>query len=113
MYLGPYLGLYFILITASSGGVYIYSCCSRCGGSYKGCYGSCYRGCCWAGGPGEVVRAAEAAIRVAGSVAIGTTSGAVVRIASGIGRAASGISGAYADGASIDRACTDGACGTG
>ena len=63
LYLGPYLGPCSILVTASSGGVCIYSCCSYCG-------------CCGVAG---------AAIGVAGGAAIGTTSGTVVKIAGGIG----------------------------
>ena len=73
MYLGPCLGLYFILVTASSGGVYVCSCCSCCG-------------CCGVAG---------AAIGVAGNTAIGTICGAAVGIASGISRAAGGIGGAF------------------
>ena len=68
-----YLGLYSILVTASLGGVYIYSCCSYCG-------------CC---------RVVGVAIKVASSVVIGTTYGTAVKIASGIGGAASGISGGF------------------
>ena len=71
LYLGPCLGPYSILVTAGSGGVYIYSCCS--------CYG-CYR-------------VAGTAIGVAGGAAIGTTYSTAVGIASGIGGAASGIGG--------------------
>ena len=81
LYLGPCLGLYSILVMAGSGGVYIYSCCSYCG-------------CCGV---------AEAAIKIAGGVAIGVVSGAAIRttnsaavgIASGIGGAASRISGGF------------------
>ena len=64
LYLGLYLGPYSILVTAGSGGVCVYSCCSCCG-------------CC------EV---AGAAIKVAGSTAIRITCGTAVRIASGISR---------------------------
>ena len=67
LYLGPCLGPYSILGTASLGGVYRCSCC--------GCY-----------------RVAGAAIRVAGGTAIGTTYGAAVRIAGGI---SGGFCGAY------------------
>ena len=63
---------------ASSGGVCIYSCCS--------CYG--------------YYRVTEAAIRVTGGTAIRTTYSAAVGIASGIGRAASGIRISF-----IDLAC--------
>ena len=73
LYLGLCLGPYSILVTASSGGVYMYSYCSDCG---------CYR-------------VAGAAIKVASSTAIGTTYGTAVKIASGIGRAASEISRAF------------------
>ena len=76
MYLGPYLGLCSILVTAGSSGVCVCSCCSCCG-----CYSCC--GCC---------RVAGAAIEVASSAAIGTTCGTAVGIASGI---ASGIGGAF------------------
>ena len=62
LYLGPCLGFCSILVTASLGGVYIYSCCS---------YYSCYR-------------VAGAAIRVAGGAAIGTTCSTAVGIAGGI-----------------------------
>ena len=79
LYLGPYLGLYSILVTASSGGVYIYSCCS--------CYG-----CCRVAKAAIKVTSSTAigvaggiAIRVATSAAIRTTSSAVIKIASGIG----------------------------
>ena len=76
LYLGPYLGPYSILVTAGSGGVYIYSCCSYCG---------CYR-------------VAGAAIKVAGGTTIRITYSIVVGIASGIGEAASGIGrGSYRD----------------
>ena len=71
LYLGLCLGPYSILVTAGSGGV-----CSCCG-----CY-SCYR-------------VAGAVIEVASSAAIGTTCGTAVRIASGIGGAASGIGRAF------------------
>ena len=70
LYLGSYLGLYFTLVTAGSGGVYIYSCCGYCG---------CYR-------------IVKAPIKVTSSIAIGTTYSVAVRIASRIGGAASGIS---------------------
>ena len=71
LYLGLCLGPYSILVTASSGGVYVCSCC--------GCYGCCsYRGC---------YRVAGAAIEVASGAAIGTTCSTAVRIASGIGGA--------------------------
>ena len=62
LYLGPCLGPYSILVTASSGGVYIYNCYIRCG---------CYR-------------VAGAAIKVASSTAIGTTYSTAVKIAGGI-----------------------------
>ena len=65
LYLGPYLGLYFILVIGGSGGVYMcscYSCCSYCG-------------------------VAGAEIGVTGGAAIKTTCGTAVRIASGIGGA--------------------------
>ena len=62
LYLGPCPGLYSILVTAGSGGVYIYNCCS-------------YYSCC---------RVADAAIRVAGGAVIGTTYSAAVGIAGGI-----------------------------
>ena len=71
LYLGPCLGPCFILVTANSGGVCVCSCCGCCG-----CYG-----------------VAGAVIGVAGSTVIGTTCGAAVKIASGIGGAAGGISG--------------------
>ena len=73
LYLGLYLGLYFILITASSGGVYIYSCCS---------YYSCYR-------------VAGAVIKIASSIVIRTTYSTAVEIASKIGEAASKINKAF------------------
>ena len=76
LYLGPCLGPYSILVTAGSGGVYVYSCCS--------CYG-----CCGVAG---------AAIGVASSAVIRTTCGAAVGIVSRISRAASGISGAVCGG---------------
>ena len=111
LYLGSYLGSYSILVTAGSGGVYIYSCCS-------------YYSCC---------RVAGAAIKVTGGAAIGTTYSTTVRIASGIGGAASEIKMSFTDlayyasclgavgvrgdvsalkwdGAYADRACADGAC---
>ena len=76
LYLGPCLGLYSTLVTASSGGVCICSCCSYY--SYCGVVG--------------------AAIRVASSTAIRITCGAAVKIASKIGEAAGGISrGSYGD----------------
>ena len=59
-----YLSLYFILVTDSSGGVYIYSCCGYCG---------CYR-------------VIGAAIRVASNIVIKTTSNTVVKIASKISK---------------------------
>ena len=62
LYLGLCLGPCFILVTAGSGGV-----CAR------SCYSCC--GCC---------RVAEAAIKVVGGAAIGTTCGVAVGIASGI-----------------------------
>ena len=65
LYLGLCLGLCSILVTASSGGVYVYSCCV-------------HYSCCGV---------AEAVIGVAGGAAIRTTCGAAVEIASGIGRA--------------------------
>ena len=73
LYLGLYLGPYFILVIAGSGGVYIYSCCSCCN-----CYG-----------------VVGAAIKVTSSTAIGTTYSTAVKIASGISRIASGISKAF------------------
>ena len=98
LYLGPYLGPYSILVTAGSGGVYIYSYCGCCG---------CYR-------------VAGAAIKVTSSTAIGTTYSTAVRIAGGISKTASRISGGYVDGDCVDKACidrayenrayTDGAC---
>ena len=69
LYLGLCLGPYSILVTAGSGGIYIYSCCS--------CYSCC--------------RVAGAAIKVASSTAIRTTYSAAVEIASRIGGAASRI----------------------
>ena len=71
LYLSPCLGSYSILVTAGLGGVYIYSCCSCCG-------------CCGVAG---------AAIKVVSSTAIRTTCSAAVGIASGIGKATSGIGG--------------------
>ena len=62
LYLGPCLGPYSILVTAGSGSVYIYNCCSCCS-------------CC---------RVTGAAIRVASNIAIGTTCSTAVRTASGI-----------------------------
>ena len=62
LYLGPYLSPCSILVTASPGGVCVYSCCSYCG-------------CCGV---------ARAVIKVASSTAIGTTCGAAVGIAGGI-----------------------------
>ena len=70
LYLGLCLGPYSILSTASSGSIYIYSCCSCCG-------------------------VAGAAIKIASGTAIGTTCGAAVGIAGGIGGAAGGISRAF------------------
>ena len=70
LYLSPYLGPYSILVTAGSGGVYIYSCCSCCG---------CYR-------------VAKAAIKVVSGIAIRTTYSTAIKIAGGIGGAASRIS---------------------
>ena len=76
LYLGLYLSPYSILVTASLGGVCIYSCYN--------CYG-----CCGVAGT---------AIKVASSTVIRTTYSAAVGIASGIGGAASGISGgSYGD----------------
>ena len=86
LYLGPYLGLYSILVTASSGGVYMCSCCS-------------YYSCCGVAG---------AAIKVAGGTVIGIIYGIAVRIASGIGGAAGGIGGAFCGafcGASCGASC--------
>ena len=137
LYLGFCLGPYFILGTASSGGVYMCSCCNYCG-------------------------VAGAAIRVASSAVIRTTYSAAVGIAGGISGAVYGGScggscggsrgdscrgccwwvgilftdlaccagclgavgvreyvlalkwdGACADGACADRACADGACADG
>ena len=73
LYLGFCLGPYFILGTASSGGVYVCSYCSCCG-------------CCGVTG---------AVIGVASGTAIGITCSAVVGIVGGIGGAASGISRAF------------------
>ena len=71
LYLGLYLGPYSILVTAGSGSVYsCYSCC--------GCY-----------------RVARAVIKVTSSTAIKTTYSTAVKIASGISRASSRISGAF------------------
>ena len=70
LYLGFYLGLYSILVTAGSGGIYICSCYS-----YYGCY-----------------RVAGAAIKVASNTVIRTTCSIAVGIASGISGAASRIS---------------------
>ena len=66
LYLGLCLGFYSILVTASLGGS-CYSCCGCCG-------------------------VAGAAIKVASSIAIGTTCSTAVKIAGGIGGAASRIS---------------------
>ena len=111
LYLGPCLGPYSILITAGSGGVYIYSYYS-------------YYSCCGVAG---------AAIKITSSTAIGTTYNTAVGIASKIGGTASGIGilfidlaccasylGAVGvrgdvsalewDGACADRAYADGAC---
>ena len=78
LYLGSYLGFCFILVTASLGGVYVYSCCS--------CYG-CY------GVAGAVIRVASGiAIRITYNTAVGIASG-ISEAAGGIGGAASGISG--------------------
>ena len=65
LYLSLYLGPYFILVTAGSGGVYVCSCYSCCG-------------CCGVAG---------AVIRVASGAAIRTTCGTAVGIASRIGGA--------------------------
>ena len=70
LYLRPCLSPYSILVTAGSGSVYMYSCCS------------CY----------SYYRVAGAVIGVAGGTAIGTTYNAAVGIASGISGAASRIS---------------------
>ena len=70
LYLGPCLGPYSILVTASSGGVCVCSCC--------GCR-NCYR-------------VAGAAIRVASGAAIRTTCSTAVKIASGISKAFCGAS---------------------
>ena len=78
LYLSPYLSPYSILVTASSGGVYIYSCCSCCG---------CYK-------------VAGAAIKVTGGTAIKITCSTAVKIAGGISKAASGIKISF-----IDLAC--------
>ena len=99
LYLGLYLGPYSILVTASSGGVYI---CSYCG--CRGCYG-----------------VAGAAIEVASGAVIGTTCSTAVKIAGRIGGAFCGAScgasyyGAscrayWRDGVCIHKACTGGAC---
>ena len=111
LYLGFCLGPCFTLVTAGSGGVYVYSYCSYCG-------------CCGV---------AEAAIRVTGGTAIGITYNTAVGIAGGIGGAAGGIGMLFTDlaycagclgavgvrgdvsalkwdGACADRACADGAC---
>jgi hypothetical protein len=69
LYLGLYLGLYSILVIASSGSICVYSCCSYCS-----CYG-----------------VARAVIGVASGAVIGITCSTAVGIASGIGGAASGI----------------------
>ena len=63
LYLGPYLGLYSILVTAGLGGVCIYSC-----------YYSYYR-------------VAGAAIKVTSNIAIRTTCSIAVKIASRISKA--------------------------
>ena len=73
MYLGLYLGPYFILVTAGLGGVCV---CSYCG-------------CC------DCYRVAGAAIGVTSGTAIGTTYGAAVGIVSRISGTAGGISGAF------------------
>ena len=65
LYLGPHLGLCSVLVTAGSGGVYIYSCCS------------CYS-CCGVAG---------AVIRVASGTVIGITCSTAVGIAGRIGGA--------------------------
>ena len=73
LYLGPCLGSYSILVTASLGGVYIYSYC----------------GCC------NYYRVARAAIKVTGNAAIGTTYNTAVKIASGISGITNKISEAF------------------
>ena len=112
LYLGPCLGPCFILVTAGSGGVCVYSCCSCCS-----CCGVAEAVIRVAGGTAIGV-AGGAVIRVATGAVIGTTSGAAVGIASGIGRAAGGIGGGsyracWRDGACADGACADGACADG
>ena len=62
LYLGLCLSPYSILVTAGSGGVCVYSCCSCCG---------CYK-------------VAGAAIKIASGAAIGTTYSIAVKIAGGI-----------------------------
>ena len=64
LYLSPYLGPCFILVTAGSGGIYIYSCYS-------------YYGCCGV---------AKIAIKVTYNIVIGTTSNTVVKIANRINK---------------------------
>ena len=64
LYLSPCLGPCSILVTAGSGGVYIYSYCSYCG-------------CC---------RVAGAAIKIASGIVIGTTCSIAVKIASRISK---------------------------
>ena len=71
LYLGPCLSPYFTLVTAGSGGVCVYSCCS-----YYSCYG-----------------VVGAVIKIASGAVIRTTYSTAVKIASGIGKAASKISG--------------------
>ena len=70
MYLGLCLGSYSILVTASLGGVYIYSCCS-----YYNYY-----------------KIAGAAIRVTSGTVIKTTYSTAIKIAGEISGTASGIS---------------------
>ena len=115
LYLGPYLGPCSILVTASSGGVYIYSCCSYCGycygcycGDYYGGYSCCgdsYGGYCWWVGILFTDLAYYAgclgAVGVRGDVLALEWDGAYTD-----GACADGV---YTDGACIDGAYTDGA----
>ena len=89
LYLGFCLGFCFILVTASSGGVCVCSCC--------GCHSCC--------------KVAGAVIEVAGGAAIRTTCNAAVGIAGGIGGAFCGAScGAFCCGASCWACWRDGVC---
>ena len=76
LYLGLCLGLYFILVMAGLGGVYIYSCCSCC---------SCYR-------------VVGVVIKVTSSAAIEITCSTAVGIAGGISKIASRISRGFCEG---------------